>query len=78
MRTNEERQERGRKLVEMYAKEVGVSIEVEGEDTCAIDAIADILHWAHSCGHDIQRVVRWGYNHCGAELGEETDNATNP
>lgn len=74
MRTNKAKIEVGKHLVNEYVQQVygrEASVDEEGDDSCIIDAITDILHYAVSCGHDLQRIADWSVHHVEAELEDE-------
>ena len=74
MKTNDDRIEAGRQLVNAYVQQVygrEASVEEEGDDSCIIDAVTELLHYAHATGHDYQTIADWALRHVEAELEDE-------
>lgn len=70
-RTNEDRAETGRQVVNAYVALVygrEASIDEEGDDSTIIDTLTDILHYAVAGGHDYQTLLDWAMRHVEAEL----------
>ena len=73
---NEARIEIGRHLVNEYVRQVygrEASVSEEGDDSCIIDALTDILHYAVVIGYDHQTLVDWALRHVEAELDDEAE-----
>jgi hypothetical protein len=73
MRANTDRAETGRHLVNEYVQQVygrEASVDEEGDDSCIIDALTDILHYAVAGGHDHRTLVDWALRHVEVELEE--------
>jgi hypothetical protein len=67
MTANELRAEKGFRLMQIFRQ----IQDKDTDETDAIDAIADILHWCEEEAGDVDKICRCALEHFRAEIGGE-------